>query len=137
MKVVFDTNVWLSAVFWEGEASKLVRKALSKKVEIIITRDILSEIIEILNREEKFQRFIEERGSSVERIARMILLSSSFVEVKSKLEIIKEHEKDNIILEAALDGNADYIVSYDKHILNMLEFRKIKILPPSDFLKIL
>jgi len=36
-----------------------------------------------------------------------------------------------------LDGNADYIVSYDKHILNMLEFRKIKILPPSDFLKIL
>lgn len=137
MRVVFDTNVWLSAVFWEGEAEKLIRKALSKKIEIIITKDIISEIVEILNREEKFQRFIQNKRKSIEDVVRIVLISSDFIETRSKLDIIKEHEKDNIILEAALDGRADYIVSYDKHILNMLEFRKIKILSPSDFFRIL
>ncbi len=137
MKVVFDTNVWLSAVFWEGEASKLVKKAIEKKVEILISREIVSEIIDILNREEKFQKFISDRKESIEELVRTILNFSYFIETDTKLDVIKEHPKDNIILEAALDGRADYIVSYDKHILNMLEFRKIRILNPGEFLRIL
>ncbi|MCX6750343.1 MAG: putative toxin-antitoxin system toxin component, PIN family [Candidatus Pacearchaeota archaeon] len=58
MKVVLDTNVWLSGIFWDGEASKIIEKAEKKDIQIIISEDILSEIVNILNRESKFQKYI-------------------------------------------------------------------------------
>jgi len=136
MKVVFDTNIWLSGIFWKGEAYKIIEKCINKKVEIIITEEILNEIIDILNKELKFQKFIENRKQSIEDLLRTILSVSKLIKTTSRIDLIKDHPNDNIILEAALDGNADYIVSYDKHILNMLEFRKIRILEPNEFLEI-
>ncbi len=137
MRIVLDTNIWLSAIFWNGEANKIINKAINAKIEIIITKEILSEIIEVLNREAKFQKFIKDKRIKIEDLIRTILSFSNLIETKSKIELIKQDPKDNIILEAALDGKADYIISYDKHILNMLEFRKIIILEPRDFLKLL
>ena len=137
MKVVLDTNIWLSAIFWKGESDRLIKNILNKKISIIITQDILSEIIEVLNKEEKFQKFIDDRKQKIEDLTRTILSLSTLIETKSKFDLIKEHPKDNIILEAAFDGNVDYIVSYDKHIINMIEFREIKILKPEEFLNLL
>ncbi len=137
MRVVLDTNVWLSAIFWEGEANKIVQSCINKKTEIIITEEILNEIAEVLNKEEKFQKFIKDRKEKIEDLIRAILSFSKLIKTKTKIELIKEHPKDNIFLEAALDGDADYIVSYDKHILNMLEFRNAKILEPKEFLKMI
>ena len=136
MRIVLDTNVWLSAIFWRGEADKLVKEILNRKIEIIITKEIISEIVEVLNKEEKFQKFIENRKQKIEDLIRTILSISVLIETKSKFDLIKENPKDNIILEAAFDSKSDYIVSYDKHILNMLEFREIKILEPKEFLKV-
>ncbi|MCX6750342.1 MAG: hypothetical protein NTZ83_02710 [Candidatus Pacearchaeota archaeon] len=67
---------------------------------------------------------------------RTILSISTLIVTKSELDIIKADPKDNIILEAALDGKVEYIVSYDNHLLNMIEFRSIKIISPGEFLKI-
>jgi putative PIN family toxin of toxin-antitoxin system len=137
MKAVFDTNIWLSAIFWSGEANKLIEKAESGNIELIITKEILNEMIDVLNKESKFQRFLENRQKKTEDIIRTILSFSTLIKSKIKLNVIKEHQKDNIILEAAIDGKADYIISYDNHILNMLEFREIKILSPQEFLRML
>ena len=137
MKIVLDTNVWLSGIFWDGEASKILEKAEKKAVQIIISKDILSEIVTVLNRESKFQRYILNLKLSIEELLRTILSISTLIETKTKLDIIKEDPKDNIILEAALDGKVKYLVSYDNHLLNMIEFRNIKIAPPKEFLKLL
>jgi putative PIN family toxin of toxin-antitoxin system len=136
MKAVLDTNIWLSGIFWEGEASRIMDLIEKKKIEALISEKIIEEIITILNSEAKFQKFIENRKESIEELTRTILSISTLVEIKTKLEVIKEHLQDNIILETAFDGKADYIVSYDKHILNMLEFREIKIIHPTEFLRI-
>ncbi|MBI2628585.1 putative toxin-antitoxin system toxin component, PIN family [Candidatus Pacearchaeota archaeon] len=136
MKIVLDTNIWLSAIFWKGEANKLVENLINKKIYIIITENILSEIIEVLNREEKFQKFIENRKQKIEDLIRTILSFSTLIKTKSRFDLIKEHPKDNIILEAAFDGKANFIISYDNHILNMIEFKGIKILKPDEFLKL-
>ena len=136
MKIVIDTNVWLSGIFWEGEASKILEKAEKKDVQIIISEDILSEIIKVLNRESKFQKYILDLRSSIEDLLRTILSISNLIETKTKLDVIKEDPKDNIILEAAIDGKVEYLISYDKHLLNMIEFRGIKIISPGEFLKI-
>ncbi|MBS3066630.1 putative toxin-antitoxin system toxin component, PIN family [Candidatus Pacearchaeota archaeon] len=136
MKLVLDTNVWLSGIFWEGEASKIIEKAEKKNIQILISENILSEIVDVLNKESKFQKYILNLKLSIEEILRVVLSISNLIETKAKLDIIKADPKDNIILEAALDGKVDYIVSYDSHLLNMIEFRGIKIISPGEFLKI-
>lgn len=136
MKLVLDTNVWLSGIFWDGEASKIIEKAEKKSIQILISEDILSEIVNVLNKESKFKKYILNLRSSVEDILRAILSISNLIKIRAKLDIIKADPKDNIILEAALEGKAEYIVSYDNHLLNMIEFRGIKIITPGEFLKI-
>lgn len=135
MRVVLDTNIWLSAIFWKGEANKIVEYCISKKIEIIITKEILLEITKVLNTEAKFQKFIEDRKQKIEDLVRTILSISKLIDAESKIELIKAHPQDNIILEAALDGEADHIISYDNHILNMIEFREIKISEPKNFFR--
>ncbi|GAG74095.1 unnamed protein product, partial [marine sediment metagenome] len=58
-----------------------------------------------------------------------------FVKTKKKLDIIKEDPEDNKVLECALFGKADYIVTGDKHLLKLCKFNNIKILTPIEFLK--
>ena len=136
MKVVLDTNVWLSGIFWDGEASKIIEKSKKNNMQILISEDILSEIVNVLNKESKFQKYILNLRLSIEDLLRTILSVSDLIETKSKLDVIKADPKDNIILEAALDGKVEYIISYDNHLLNMIEFRSIKIISPGEFLKI-
>ena len=137
MRVVLDTNVWLSGIFWDGEASKILEKAEKKDIQIIISENILSEIIKVLNRESKFQKYILNLKLSIEEILRTILSISDLIETKTKLDLIKADPKDNIILEVALEEKVEYIISYDNHLLNMIEFRGIKIISPGEFLKII
>src|SRR3989344_37807 len=135
MKIVLDTNVWLSGIFCGGEAIKILEKAEKKEVQIIISEDILSEVIKVLNRESKFQKYILNLRLNIEDLLRTILSISTLIETKTKLDVIKADPKDNIILEAAIDEKVEYVISYDNHLLNMIEFRGIKIISPGEFLK--
>lgn len=135
MKVVLDTNVWLSGLFWKGEANKIIELAEKGEFNVVISKEIIFEVMEVLNKEAKFQKFLDNKKQKIEDLIRTILSISELVDVKTKLDIIKEHPADNIILELALDGKANYIVSYNKHILNLREFRGIKIAIPEEFLK--
>ena len=136
MKAVLDTNVWLSGIFWKGEASRIIEKAEDKEFLIIISEDILSEIADVLNRESKFHKYLLNLKLNIEDLIRTILSLSELIETKTKLNVVKSDSKDNIILEVALESRADYIISYDNHLLNMIEFRGIKIINPAEFLKI-
>jgi len=137
MKVILDTNVWLSAIFWKGEADKLINNIQKKKIEIVITKKILSEIVNVLNQESKFQKFIDNRNIAIKDLINTVLDISQFVVSKSIIDVIKEHPADNMILESAIDGAANYIISYNKHLLKLKEFKGIKVLKPSEFLEII
>ena len=132
MKLVLDTNVWLSGIFWSGEASKIIKQ---ENIKIVITEEILSEIVTIIGRETKFQKYLLNLKLSLESLLRTILSLCILIEPRVKLEVVKADPKDNIILEAALGGKVDYVISYDHHLLNMIEFRGIKIIHPTEFLK--
>lgn len=133
MNIVLDTNVWLSGIFWDGEASKIIEKVEKNNFKVIISEDILSEIADVLNKESKFQKHILNLKLSIEDLLRTVLSISTLVETKIKLDVIKVDPKDNIILEAALAGKSEYIISYDHHLLNMIEFRGIKIITRVNF----
>lgn len=135
MRVVLDTNVWLSGTFWEGEAFKLISTIQRRKIEVVITKKILLEIVEVLNKEAKFQKFIKNRKIAIEDLLRTITFLSKLVDSKTKLNIIKEHSSDNKFVECAIDGKAEFIISYDNHLLKLKEYKNIKILSPTEFLK--
>ncbi len=130
VKVVFDTNVWIS-IFME----KKLRDEFSRTKQgltVYVSEDIGREISKVLQYPQIAQilRKIDMRERDVLRI---LADNSVKVETKQKLHITNEDAQDNKILECALAARADFIVSGDKHLLKLGKFRKTKILAPRDF----
>ena len=129
-KVVFDTNVLISAILFGGSPRKCLELAIEGEIELYLSKEIIREVEGVLSREkfniaEENLRYII---SSLDSIAK-------FVSPKSKLDIIKKDPQDNKLLECAIESESDFIISGDIHLLELSEFRKIKILKPAEFLK--
>jgi len=132
IKAVFDTNVLVSAWFWEGKESKLM-----ESVEEGIIHGYSSEqLIEELCRTLRYPKF-ELSQDEVESIRSYYLLLFKIVRPKQTISILLEDPDDNRVLECALEAKADYIVSGDRHLLNLGAFRGIKIVKAAELLKTL
>ncbi len=130
LRVVADTNVLISAVIAEGNEYQLLKLAKAGKIRIITSPQIIKELRGVISRQ-KF-RFSEEQ---INAIVKQIISISEIVVTKTSVSVIKEDPADDRILEAALDGKADYIASGDKDLLSLKEFRGIKIRTSKDFLE--
>jgi len=132
-RVVVDTNVFISAIIFEKEASKLVSLWRESKIRLLISRQVLEEYINVLSYP-KFKLTVPE----IEYIVKYELLPyAESVKVKSQINIIKDDPDDNKFLSLAVDGNAGYIISGDKHFLKLKEFKAIKIFSLREFLRFL
>lgn len=129
-RVVFDTNIYLSAILFGGALRLCLEAARRGEIILIVSRAILLELAKVLR--EKF-------GWGDSEIADVIVGLSKFsiiVRSTRKLTVIKDDPSDNRILEAAVEGKADMIISGDKqHILPLHRFRGIEILSAAEFLK--
>ena len=133
MRVVLDTNVFISGIFWQGNFSSFVIDSWHCGKFILITSmKIIEELIQIL-RGFKIQMTEE----VIEEWKNMITQNSILVEPRISLNIIKADHEDNKFIEAAVEGNAEYIVSQDRHLLDLNGFKGISIVNPEAFLKII
>ena len=132
LKAVFDTNILVSAWFWEGNESKLIESVEEGIVHGYSSRQLIEELCRTL-RYPKFSLSQDE----VESIRSYYLLVFKIVSPKQAINIIPEDPSDNMVLECALEAEADYIVSGDHHLLNVGEFRGVKIVTAAELLKIL
>lgn len=133
MKVVLDTNVLISATFWEGDSSKIVKKVEDREIELILSKDILDEFKGVLEYKE-IQEKIKNKNLEMKRTVEKIISISSIVEPKNRFNVVEGDSDDDKFLECAVESNADFIVSQDNHLLKIKEFKGIKILTPSAFL---
>lgn len=83
----------------------------------------------------KFSRYVEEEDMRV--FLQALHETALFVRIKSRFKVVKSDPDDDIILRAAYDSKADYIVSGDKHLLSLSEFKGIRIVTIEEILKIL
>lgn len=128
-KVVIDTNIFISGLNFTGKPSEVLELFINDEIEVYISPFILKEMEKILR--EKFE-WSEEQ---VERVLDQIKRKAIQVQPKIKISVIKEKEDDNRILECAVEGKVQYIVSGDKrHLLSLKEYQEIKILSPAQFL---
>lgn len=129
-KVVFDTNVYLSAIIFGGKPKKVLQLALQEKVILIISPQILLEIA--LKLKEKFLWQDEQVVLAIKAINKIAFL----IKPKKRIKVVLQDPTDDKIIEAAIAVKAGYIVTGDKHLLDIKQYRKIKILNPSEFLKV-
>ncbi len=131
MKAVLDTNVFISGIHWSGASEKILFAWFDNKFDLICSEPIIEEIAQVLVNFKiplSFEDILWWIGIIAEK--------SVLVEPTEKFEIITRCPADNKFLEAAISGNAEYIVTQDKHLLNLKEFRNTKIIEPKDFLSV-
>lgn len=133
MRVVLDTNVLISALIAKGKPAKFVRNVLQKRAELLISKPILDEFVDVIARP-KFLEYVGE--DEVKDFLQLIIDVSAVVNVRSKFNVVPDRS-DNSILATAYDGKADYIVSGDKHLLKLKRFRSIKIMTVDRALRLL
>lgn len=130
MKIVCDTNILISAYrFVKSKPDQVLEKVRQGEIELIISPAILLEFQNVLRK--KFdcsESLIRALTENLERIFEKVTPSL-------KLTVIKEDDPDNRILECAVEGKCDYIISGDEHhILPLKEYQRIQILRASEFL---
>jgi len=127
---VVDTNVLVSATLFGVNPEKILDLAEAAKIEILISEEILEEFTEVLQEKFGFSSSMAELAASgIREISTLIIPIQ-------RLSVIKEKEADNRVLECVVEGKAQYIVTGDtKHLQPLKEYRGIKILPPTQFLK--
>lgn len=128
-KVVFDTNIYISAILYGGNPRQCLHLARSGEFELITSNAILLELTYALKNKFLWKNF------DIKEVIEGIGVFAKVISPQIKVEIIKESPKDNRILECALESNADYIVSGDKrHLLSLKKYKNISIFTPKQFL---
>ncbi len=132
MRVVLDTNVLISATLWnESVSQKLLFKLIKFNVLIYSSLEILSEYKKVLKRD--FDYSEAEIFFIIEKVVSFMNIIETFV----RLDVVKDDEDDNKIVECAAQSLADYIITYDKHLLKIKKYKDIKIITPEEALKII
>ena len=128
MRVVFDTNVFVSAlVFPGGRAEAALHRILDGHDELLLSPAILDEVLRVLA--EKFTRDKEE----LSRVAVLLGDMAEVVRPKRSIHVLAD-EPDNRILECAVAGDADRIVTGDKGILALGSFQGVSIVSLRSYL---
>ena len=128
MKIVLDTNIFISGIFWRGSSNKVILNWKEGKFALIASLGTISEITKVLK---DFK--IRLPDEMIREWIDLIVRNSIIVEPKEKISIVKDDPKDNIFIETAIAGNADYIITQDNHLLKLKEFRRVKVITPEEF----
>ena len=132
MRVVLDTNVFISGIFWSGNyCSQLIDKWKNKEIELVSSIEIIEELVKTLR---NFKILMPE--SMIEEWRNIILNNSIIIKPSTKIDAVKEDPEDNKFIETAVDGKASFIVSQDKHLLNLKEYLGVKIVKPEEAVNI-
>jgi len=129
LRAVLDTNVLVSAIISEGKARQLLKQGIAEKYRIVTSGLILEELATVLSRP-KFKTSQEE----AKRIKAALKRTADVVEVKTKVQAVKEDPKDDMLIETALDGEAQVIVTGDNHLLALKNYGAIRIIAIEEML---
>ena len=131
MRIVLDTNVFISGIFFSGSPSQILKAWKDAKIQVVLSKEILSE----------YQRVgdtlsAKYSGIDIAPIIDLLTIYGEVVETKDISVSICEDPDDNKYIECAIASNCKLIVSGDKHLLNASGFQEIEVLKPRKFIDI-
>lgn len=137
MRVVCDSNIIVAGLIANSGSPYEVLKAWRRgDIVLLVSEAIIAEVVEALGR----PFFREKRGITQQDIARVkqsLEMDAVAVSTKPHLKVVREDPDDDRIIECALEGNADYLVSGDKHLLTLRRYRHLPIVSARELLVIL
>lgn len=129
VKVVFDANIYLSAIIFGGNPRQCLELVRHKEIKLYTSYPILLEVAK--NLQNKFNWTRKDSEEVIKGIGEFMIL----ITPQTTIKVIKTHSQDNKILETAKEAGADYIISGDKkHLLSLKKFRNITIISAKEFL---
>ncbi len=129
LKVVLDSNIYISAVLFGGKPGEVYLHSIRKSYDLFISLLIVEEIEKCLL--QKFYWNKRETTSYTQQIKRVATIH----EVKNQIQGVCRDPKDDHILTLAAETYANYIISGDKDLLSLIAFGDIKIINAECFLK--
>jgi putative PIN family toxin of toxin-antitoxin system len=132
LKIIIDTNIFISGILTEGGNPSLVIKAWkrSQKYKLFVTEEIIQEILKVLKRLKVTEDIIYDWDQAIRKNAIKVITTQ-------KIDFIKDDPEDNKFLECAISAHADYIVSGDSHLTKLKKFEGVNIVTAKQFLEIL
>jgi len=126
-RVVIDTNIYISAIFWDGKPREVIDLGRDGKTTIFTSLDIENEIAGKLRTTFKLAE---------EDVNQILLDFSTFtlpIRINKQLIVVHDDRDDNKFIDCAGECRADYIISGDRHLLNLKECEGIKLIKSSEF----
>ncbi len=137
IKAVIDTNILVSGLISsKASPAKIISLWRERKFILVVSEEILREVERVLFYPKIFKKYRLDKNS-IDKYVKIFRAFTEIAEPKEELRLIKADESDNKFIEAALAVGAGYVVSGDKHLLEIREFRGIKVIKADEFLKLI
>jgi putative PIN family toxin of toxin-antitoxin system len=137
IRAVIDSSVFISGIISPiGSPRKILELAKRNVFRVVTSVSINREVLEVLHRDHIYLKY-SLNENIVDDIAAFLYEGAILTEDSYKVSKITEDPDDNKFLGCAIEGEADYIVSGDEHLLSLKIFKGIQIINTDSFLKIL
>jgi len=132
MKIVIDTNVAVSGLLWGGPPNEILKMARSRNLSILACDQTIQELKRALGYD-KFRKRLADLQGSVESAYSYFMNLVFFVPGPKEVpEVILDDPFDNLFLALAVENKASLIVSGDHHLLDLVKYKNIQIVRPSE-----
>jgi putative PIN family toxin of toxin-antitoxin system len=129
MKLVLDTNIFISSFFWGGNPRKLITRIIDGKDTLFVSNEILHEVFGVMSHP-KFNVTRQQIVHFVDSIEEISCRVTSLGIIKG----VCRDSDDDKILECAVLGDVDFIISGDDDLLSLKEFQGIPIMTVSEYI---
>jgi probable toxin-antitoxin system toxin component, PIN family len=129
LRVVVDTNVYISAIFWGGNPRHIIDLGRDGKIQTFTSENIEQEISD---------KLMTKFGLNSDDAGRVMADFSTFtkpIKVSRRIHVVKDDSDDDKFIECAVECGAEFIISGDKHLLKMKRYKGIDIMNAATFLK--
>lgn len=128
IKVVLDTNILVSAIVFGGIPKKILDLVLKEKFIGVTSTSLMAELSEVVHKKFPF------RESDLEYLEEQIMVDFEIVKPRKILRVARDGD-DNRVLEAAVEGGCEFIITGDEDLLDLKSYKEIKIMTPAEFLE--
>jgi putative PIN family toxin of toxin-antitoxin system len=129
IRVVVDTNVFVSGIFWKGPPYQVLEIWSQGKFKLVVSSAILNEYERVMN-----ELNMKAKVKNYDRILELVQLNAEIVNPAAFPVPVCRDQDDDKFLEAAVGGAVQYIVTGDEDLLALHSYQGIQILKPKEFL---
>jgi len=129
MKIVLDTNVLISGIFWRGLPFKILENWMNEEFQVLASAEIVDEYSRVLQIIAKRKK----RSDLVDLWAMFIVQNVNLIKPRCVVKVCRD-PNDDMFINCALSGEADCIVSGDNDLLSLKEEIPVDVITPKEFL---